>query len=66
MAVSEAKRRANKKWREKNREKEILYAKKSNAKNYILNADPEMIKEVKAWVLERENELKTLEVAEAI
>lgn len=57
MALSEAKKRANKKWNDANREKQKVYTKKSNTKTYIQMADAEMLEEVKTWISDREKEL---------
>lgn len=54
MAISEARKRANKKWREANRDKERAHAKKSTTKNYILDADEETLLMIKEWINERE------------
>ena len=58
MELSEARKKANKKWDEANAEKKKLYTKKSHAKSYIFLSDAKMIEEVKEWIKEREKQIE--------
>ncbi|RMC50812.1 hypothetical protein [Lactobacillus sp. ESL0225] len=56
--VSEAQRKANKKWDEKNKERKSYINKRSTAKSFILNlATQEDLETIKKYVAQRENEL---------
>ncbi|RHW49011.1 hypothetical protein [Lactobacillus bombicola] len=56
--VSEAKRRANKKWDEKNKERKSYINKRSTTKSFILNlATQEDLENIKKYVEQREKEL---------
>ena len=57
LKTSEAQRRAAKKYKEANKEKQELYNKKSKTKSYISTATAEQLQEVKAWIVEREKEI---------
>lgn len=57
MALTEARKKANKKWDEANKEKKKYYAKKSTAKSYVKIATLEDLEELKKLILEREQEL---------
>lgn len=51
--LSEAKRKANKKWDDKNKERKTYIVKRSTARNFIKNMDREDIAEFKQLILER-------------
>ena len=51
--LSEAKRKANKKWDDKNRERKAYIVKRSTARNFIKNMDREDIVEFEQLILER-------------
>lgn len=55
-----AQRRANKKWKEKNKKKNRIYVAKSTAKRYITDIinDEEEIEEVEEWIEIAKNKLK--------
>lgn len=56
--VSEAQRKANKKWDEKNKERKSYINKRSTAKSFILNlATQEDLETIKKYVEQRKNEL---------
>lgn len=56
--TSEAQRRANKRYREKNKEAQKWQSYRRGAKNYILNkADHENLAELEAWIAERKQAL---------
>lgn len=57
MALTEARKKANKKWDEANKEKKKYYAKKSTAKSYVKIATLEDLEELKKLILERKQEL---------
>lgn len=57
LKTTEAQRRAAKKYKEANKEKQELYNKKSKTKSYISTATAEQLQEVKAWIVEREKEI---------
>lgn len=57
LKTTEAQRRAAKKYKEANKEKQELYNKKSKTKSYISEATAEQLQEVKAWIVEREKEI---------
>lgn len=57
LKTTEAQRRAAKKYKEANKEKQELYTKKSKTKSYIRAATHEQLQEVKAWIEEREKEI---------
>lgn len=51
--LSEAKRKANKKWDDKNKERKAYIVKRSTARNFIKNMDREDIAEFEQLILER-------------
>lgn len=51
--LSEAKRKANKKWDDKNKERKAYIVKRSTARNFIKNMDREDIVEFERLILER-------------
>lgn len=51
--VSEAKRKANKKWDDKNKERKAYIVKRSTARNFIKNMDREDIEEFEQLIRER-------------
>lgn len=51
--LSEAKRKANKKWDDKNKERKVYIVKRSTARNFIKNMDPEDIAEFEQLIQER-------------
>lgn len=51
--LSEAKRKANKKWDDKNRERKAYIVKRSTARNFIKNMDREDIAEFEQLIQER-------------
>ena len=51
--LSEAKRKANKKWDDKNKERKAYIAKRSTARNFIKNMDREDIEEFEELIQER-------------
>ena len=53
--VTEAKKQANRRWEEKNKEKRNRDKKKSAAKTFILRSTDEELIQIKGWVKEREN-----------
>ena len=56
--VSEAQRKANKKWDEKNKERKSYINKRSTAKSFILNlTTQEDLETIKKYVEQRKNEL---------
>lgn len=56
--VSEARKRANKKWKEKNKEKNFYYNSKSRAKSFILKqATADDLKLMEDYISQRRNEL---------
>ena len=57
LGTTEAQRRAAKKYKEANKEKQELYNKKSKTNSYISTATAEQLQEVKAWIVEREKEI---------
>lgn len=56
MAKTEAQKRADKKWEEKNREKRNYAKKKSSAKSFINVATKEDLEELKKLIEERSEE----------
>lgn len=57
--VSEAQRKANKKWDEKNKERKSYINKRSTAKSFILNlATEEDLENITEYVEQRRTELK--------
>ena len=57
MAKTEAQKRADKKWEEKNREKRNYAKKKSSSKSFINVATKEDLEELKKLIEERSEEL---------
>jgi hypothetical protein len=56
--VSEAQRKANKKWDEKNKERKSYINKRSTAKSFILNlATQEDLENIEKYVEQRKDEL---------
>ena len=56
--VSEAQRKANKKWDKKNKERKSYINKRSTAKSFILNlTTQEDLETIKKYVEQRKNEL---------
>lgn len=51
--LSEAKRKANKKWDDKNKERKAYIVKRSTARNFIKNMDREDIEEFEELIQER-------------
>lgn len=51
--LSEAKRKANKKWDDKNKERKAYIVKRSTARNFIKNMDREDIEEFEQLIQER-------------
>lgn len=51
--LSEAKRKANKKWDDKNKERKAYIVKRSIARNFIKNMDREDIEEFEELIQER-------------
>ena len=51
--LSEAKRKANKKWDDKNKERKAYIVKRSTARNFIKNMDREDIQEFEQLIQER-------------
>ena len=51
--LSEAKRKANKKWDDKNKERKAYIVKRSTARNFIKNIDREDIAEFEQLIQER-------------
>lgn len=51
--LSEAKRKANKKWDDKNKERKNYIVKRSTARNFIKNMDSEDIAEFEQLIQER-------------
>ena len=51
--LSEAKRKANKKWDDKNKERKAYIVKRSTARNFIKNMDREDIEEFEQLIRER-------------
>lgn len=51
--LSEAKRKANKKWDDKNKERKAYIVKRSTARNFIKNMDREDIEESEELIQER-------------
>lgn len=51
--LSEAKRKANKKWDDKNKERKAYIVKRSTARNFIKNMDHEDIEEFEELIQER-------------
>ena len=51
--LSEAKRKANKKWDDKNKERKAYIVKRSTARNFIKNMDREDIEEFEKLIQER-------------
>lgn len=57
--LSEAHKKANKKWDAKNKDRKQYLNKRSNAKNFILKlATKEDIEQIKEYINQRENELQ--------
>lgn len=57
--TTEAKKRANKKWKEKNKARTYYYNSKSRAKNFILKqATADDLKLMEDYISQRRNELK--------
>lgn len=56
--LSEARKRANKKWDEKNKARKAYINKRSTAKSFILNlATKEDLEKMKEYIAEREKQL---------
>lgn len=59
MAISDARKKANKKWDDKNKARLNYLHKRSNAKSFILkNATEEDLKNILEYVEQRKNDLK--------
>ena len=59
MTLSDAQKRANKKWNEKNKEKMTYFRRKSDSKNFILKyATEEDLDKTLEYIQQRKNELK--------
>lgn len=59
MTLSDAQKRANKKWNEKNKEKMTYFRRKSDSKNFILKyATEEDLAKTLEYIQQRKNELK--------
>lgn len=57
--LSEAHKKANKKWDAKNKDRKQYLNKRSNAKNFILKlATKEDLEQIKEYIKQRENELQ--------
>lgn len=57
--LSEAHKKANKKWDAKNKDRKQYLNKRSNAKNFILKlATKEDLEQIKEYINQRENELQ--------
>lgn len=54
MTLSEARKQANKKWNDKNKEKRKSYVAKSTTKKYISTANADTLKEIKKMINTRE------------
>lgn len=58
MAISEARRKANKKWDDKNKDKKKLYQYRSTAKSFIKKmASNDDLDELEKLIIERRKEL---------
>lgn len=56
--LSEARKRANKKWDEKNKARKLYINKRSTTKSFILNlATKDDLEQIKKYVQQRENKL---------
>lgn len=56
--LTEAKKKANKKWDEKNKARKLYINKRSTTKSFILNlATQEDLEKIKEYISERENNL---------
>lgn len=59
MTLSEAQKRANKKWNDKNKAKMTYFRRKSDSKNFILKyATEEDLDKTLEYIQQRKNELK--------
>lgn len=59
MTLSDAQKRANKKWNEKNKDKMTYFRRKSDSKNFILKyATEEDLDKTLEYIQQRKNELK--------
>ena len=59
MTLSDAKKRANKKWNDKNKAKMTYFRRKSDSKNFILKyATEEDLDKTLEYIQQRKNELK--------
>ncbi|HJF87744.1 MAG TPA: hypothetical protein K8V88_09950 [Companilactobacillus farciminis] len=57
--LSEARKKANKKWDDKNKARKRYITKRSTAKSFILNlATKEDLKQIKEYIQQREKELQ--------
>lgn len=57
--LSEARKKANKKWDDKNKARKSYITKRSTAKSFILNlATKEDLKQIKEYIQQREKELQ--------
>lgn len=58
--ISEARKRANKKWDEKNKARKTYINKRSTAKSFILNlATEEDLQKIREYIDEREQQLES-------
>lgn len=61
MTLSEAQKRANKKWNDKNKAKMTYFRRKSDSKNFILKyATEEDLDKTLEYIQQRKNELKKI------
>lgn len=59
MTEQTAQQKANTRWKQKNKEKNIFYTVKSSCKRYIKEfAGAKELEEVKDWIEEKEKEIK--------
>ena len=57
--ITEAKKKANKKWNDKNKDKNTLYNYRSKTKKFILEmASKDDLEDIKRYVLERRGKIK--------
>lgn len=62
MTLSEAQKRANKKWNDKNKAKMTYFRRKSDSKNFILKyATEEDLDKTLEYIQQRKNELQNKE-----